>query len=99
MVLFMAINVKNQRLEIQTQTLGLLQNSLLKGLFLWDFSALQMFLRLLFLPLEDGCQACWGKPPGGQSDSNQFIFDDLYVALGLGVTVMVRVGNEKGQKI
>ena len=67
MVLFMAINVKNQKgFKRYNRKLFRvrLQNSLFKRIISLGLpSALQMFFEVTFLPLRFGCQVCWGKTP------------------------------------
>ena len=103
MVLFMAINVKNQKgFKRYNRKLFRvrLQNSLFKRIISLGLpSALQMFFEVTFFTSAIWMSGLLGKNPQAANQLALNLSSMTYmVALGLGVTAMIRVGNEKGRK-
>ena len=102
MVLFMAINVKNQKgFKRYNRKLFRvrLQNSLFKRIISLGLpSALQMFFEVTFFTSAIWMSGLLGKNPQAANQIALNLSSMTYmVALGLGVTAMIRVGNEKGR--
>lgn len=103
MVLFMAINVKNKK-SFKRYNRKLfrvkLEKSLFKRIFSLGFpSALQMFFEVTFFTSAIWMSGLLGKNPQAANQIALNLSSMTYmVALGLGVTAMIRVGNEKGRK-
>ena len=103
MVLFMAINVKNQK-SFKRYNRKLLRVKLQKTLFkkiisLGFPSALQMFFEVTFFTSAIWMSGMLGKNPQAANQIALNLTSMTYmVALGLGVTAMIRVGNEKGRQ-
>tara|TARA_B100000963_G_scaffold161621_1_gene140538 strand:+ start:9826 stop:11208 length:1383 start_codon:yes stop_codon:yes gene_type:complete len=102
MVLFMAINVKKKR-SFRRYNRRLFKVKLKKVffkkiIFLGLPSALQMFFEVTFFTSAIWMSGLLGKNPQA---ANQIVLNltsmTYMVALGLGVTAMIRVGNEKGR--
>jgi MATE family multidrug resistance protein len=103
MVLFMAINVKNQKgFKRYNRKLFRvrLQRSLFKRIISLGLpSALQMFFEVTFFTSAIWMSGLLGKNPQAANQIALNLSSMTYmVALGLGVTAMIRVGNEKGRK-
>lgn len=103
MVLFMAINVKNQKSfkRYNRKLLGVkLQKTLFKKIISLGFpSALQMFFEVTFFTSAIWMSGMLGKNPQAANQIALNLTSMTYmVALGLGVTAMIRVGNEKGRQ-
>ena len=103
MVLFMAINVINQK-SFKRYNRKLfrvkLQKSLFKRIISLGFpSALQMFFEVTFFTSAIWMSGLLGKNPQAANQIALNLTSMTYmVALGLGVTAMIRVGNEKGRQ-
>lgn len=103
MVLFIAVNVKNKK-SFKRYNRKLfrvkLEKSLFKRIFSLGFpSALQMFFEVTFFTSAIWMSGLLGKNPQAANQIALNLSSMTYmVALGLGVTAMIRVGNEKGRK-
>ena len=103
MVLFMAINVKQQK-SFKRYNRKLfrvkLQKSLFKRIISLGFpSALQMFFEVTFFTSAIWMSGLLGKNPQAANQIALNLTSMTYmVALGLGVTAMIRVGKEKGRQ-
>ncbi len=103
MVLFMAINVKNKksfRRYYRKVFRVRLNRALFGRIFSLGFpSALQMFFEVVFFTSAIWMSGLLGKNPQA---ANQIAFNlssmTYMVAIGVGVTAMIRVGNKKGLK-
>ena len=103
MVLFMAINVKNKKTfrRYYRKIFRVRLNRALFGkIFSLGFpSALQMFFEVVFFTSAIWMSGLLGKNPQA---ANQIAFNlssmTYMVAIGVGVTAMIRVGNKKGLK-
>ena len=103
MVLFMAINVKNQkgfkRFNRKLFRVKLRKSIFKRIIFLGLPSALQMFFEITFFTSAIWISGLLGKNPQAANQIALNLTSMTYmVALGLGVTAMIRVGNEKGRK-
>lgn len=102
MVLFMAINVKNKR-GFKRYNRKLFRVKLKKSLFKRIFSlglpsALQMFFEVTFFTSAIWMSGLLGKNPQAANQIALNLSSMTYmVAIGVGVTAMIRVGNEKGR--
>ena len=102
MVLFMAINVKNKK-GFKRYNRKLFRVKLKKSLFKRIFSlglpsALQMFFEVTFFTSAIWMSGLLGKNPQAANQIALNLSSMTYmVAIGLGVTAMIRVGNEKGR--
>jgi MATE family multidrug resistance protein len=103
MVFFMAINVKNQK-SFKRYNRKLLrvkfQKIIFKKIISLGFpSALQMFFEVTFFTSAIWMSGMLGKNPQAANQIALNLTSMTYmVALGLGVTAMIRVGNEKGRQ-
>ena len=103
MVLFMALNVKNQkgfkRFNRKLFRVKLRKSIFKRIIFLGLPSALQMFFEITFFTSAIWISGLLGKNPQAANQIALNLTSMTYmVALGLGVTAMIRVGNEKGRK-
>lgn len=102
MVLFMAINVKNKK-GFKRYNRKLYRVKLKKSLFKRIFSlglpsALQMFFEVTFFTSAIWMSGLLGKNPQAANQIALNLSSMTYmVAIGVGVTAMIRVGNEKGR--
>ena len=102
MVLFMAINVKNKK-GFKRYNRKLFRVKLKKSLFNRIFSlglpsALQMFFEVTFFTSAIWMSGLLGKNPQAANQIALNLSSMTYmVAIGVGVTAMIRVGNEKGR--
>tara|TARA_B100001059_G_scaffold112615_1_gene112827 strand:+ start:29183 stop:30550 length:1368 start_codon:yes stop_codon:yes gene_type:complete len=102
MVLFMAINVKNKK-GFKRYNRKLFRVKLKKSLFKRIFSlglpsALQMFFEVTFFTSAIWMSGLLGKNPQAANQIALNLSSMTYmVAIGVGVTAMIRVGNEKGR--
>ncbi len=102
MVLFMAINVKNKN-GFKRYNRKLFRIKLKKSLFKRIFSfglpsALQMFFEVTFFTSAIWMSGLLGKNPQAANQIALNLSSMTYmVAIGVGVTAMIRVGNEKGR--
>ena len=102
MVLFMAINVKNKR-GFKRYNRKLFRVKLKKSLFKRIFSlglpsALQMFFEVTFFTSAIWMSGLLGKNPQAANQIALNLSSMTYmVAIGVGVTAMIRVGNKKGR--
>lgn len=103
MVLFMAINVKKKK-SFRRYNRKLFRVKLKKSLFnrivfLGFPSALQMFFEVTFFTSAIWMSGLLGKNPQAANQIALNLSSMTYmVAIGVGVTAMIRVGNEKGRK-
>jgi len=103
MVLFMVINVRNKK-SFKRYNRKLfrvrLQKSIFKRIISLGFpSALQMFFEITFFTSAIWMSGLLGKDPQAANQIALNLTSMTYmVALGLGVTAMIRVGNEKGRQ-
>lgn len=103
MLLFMALYVRfNSKFSAYVQNISFQkpQWSLFRKIFKLGFpSALQMFFEVLFFTVAIWLSGFLGKNPQA---ANQIAFNlssmTFMFAMGLGVTAMIRVGNQKGRK-
>lgn len=102
MVLFMAINVKNKK-SFRRYYRKLYRVKMVKEVFYKIFSlgfpsALQMFFEVTFFTSAIWMSGFLGKNPQAANQIALNLSSMTYmVALGVGVTAMIRVGNEKGR--
>jgi len=102
MVLFMAINVKNKK-GFKRYNRKMFRVKLKKSLFKRIFSlgvpsALQMFFEVTFFTSAIWMSGLLGKNPQAANQIALNLSSMTYmVAIGVGVTAMIRVGNEKGR--
>jgi len=102
MVLFMVINVKN-KISFRRYNRKLFRVRLNKSIFNRIFSlglpsALQMFFEVTFFTSAIWMSGLLGKNPQAANQIALNLTSMTYmVALGLGVTAMIRVGNQKGK--
>ena len=102
MLLFMGVNVRtNKKFKIYTQKIHKVkaQLNLFKRIISLGFpSALQMFFEVTFFTSAVWMSGILGKNPQA---ANQIALNlssmTFMVALGVGVTAMIRVGNQKGK--
>ena len=102
MVLFMAFNVKNKK-GFKRYNRKLFRVKLRKSLFKRIFSiglpsALQMFFEVTFFTSAIWMSGLLGKNPQAANQIALNLSSMTYmVAIGVGVTAMIRVGNERGR--